>query len=418
MTQPPTAPGRQRGSPRTRCGPRGRERCGIAPPGRRRIGRARRSRHDDRPTSVRELAAVPRSPRPSAARSVGVGGTASPLAIAPSVAAARRPTVTRLHRVAGRPGCRTRTSHPATYGPRDGAGFDAIAGRTWRGSRRGAPGHRWPATATSATSTDARARGRRARRRRRAAVRRAAPPRPPPPLRLPARDRRRARELGGAEGRDARPEGAPPRRARGGPPDRVPRLRGRDPVGRVRRRRRDRVGPRHVGAAPGGTDGPRRGRGRRAAPRAPRLEAARALHAHPHARSATARPTGSSSTSATTTRSRAGTRRTTRSRCSAVGPTTRSRPRRRALWTAGGEQRLDAPLPEFAAPTADELAALDALGAKGTWTFQAHDLALTNLDKVLFPAARRRIAASPSATWSATPRASRRRCCRTSSTGR
>lgn len=38
-------------------------------------------------------------------------------------------------------------------------------------------------------------------------------------------------------------------------------------------------------------------------------------------------------------------------------------------------------------PTADELAALDALGArKGEWVFQGRTLALTNLDKVLFPA--------------------------------
>ncbi len=38
------------------------------------------------------------------------------------------------------------------------------------------------------------------------------------------------------------------------------------------------------------------------------------------------------------------------------------------------------------APTAAELEALDALGAKGPWTFQDRELALTNLDKVLFPA--------------------------------
>ena len=37
------------------------------------------------------------------------------------------------------------------------------------------------------------------------------------------------------------------------------------------------------------------------------------------------------------------------------------------------------------APTEDELAALDALGDKGTWTLQGRDLQLTNLNKVLFP---------------------------------
>ena len=37
-------------------------------------------------------------------------------------------------------------------------------------------------------------------------------------------------------------------------------------------------------------------------------------------------------------------------------------------------------------PTADELAALDALGTAGTWSFCGRELKLTNLDKVLFPA--------------------------------
>jgi bifunctional non-homologous end joining protein LigD len=55
------------------------------------------------------------------------------------------------------------------------------------------------------------------------------------------------------------------------------------------------------------------------------------------------------------------------------------------IWTPEGERRLDAPVPEFAAPTDDELAALDALGVTGTWTLQGRDLALTNLDKVLCP---------------------------------
>jgi bifunctional non-homologous end joining protein LigD len=39
----------------------------------------------------------------------------------------------------------------------------------------------------------------------------------------------------------------------------------------------------------------------------------------------------------------------------------------------------------WAAPTADELAALDDLGAKGSWEFQGVTLRLTNLDKTLFP---------------------------------
>ena len=42
----------------------------------------------------------------------------------------------------------------------------------------------------------------------------------------------------------------------------------------------------------------------------------------------------------------------------------------------------------WAAPDADELAALDSLGAKGTWELGGHKLQLTNLDKVLFPGQR------------------------------
>ena len=43
--------------------------------------------------------------------------------------------------------------------------------------------------------------------------------------------------------------------------------------------------------------------------------------------------------------------------------------------------------PTWDPPTADELAALDALGNGGTWGLQGRDLKLTNLDKVLFPPA-------------------------------
>ncbi|MBI5088773.1 MAG: ATP-dependent DNA ligase [Actinobacteria bacterium] len=42
----------------------------------------------------------------------------------------------------------------------------------------------------------------------------------------------------------------------------------------------------------------------------------------------------------------------------------------------------------WSAPTSDELAALDALGARGSWSLGGHELRLTNLDKVLFPAHR------------------------------
>lgn len=43
-------------------------------------------------------------------------------------------------------------------------------------------------------------------------------------------------------------------------------------------------------------------------------------------------------------------------------------------------------MPDPTGPTADELAALEELGEAGTWTIDGHEIALTNLDKVLFPA--------------------------------
>ena len=46
-----------------------------------------------------------------------------------------------------------------------------------------------------------------------------------------------------------------------------------------------------------------------------------------------------------------------------------------------------APTGELAGPTDEELEDLAALGAKGRWTVGGHHLALTNLDKVLFPGA-------------------------------
>jgi bifunctional non-homologous end joining protein LigD len=55
------------------------------------------------------------------------------------------------------------------------------------------------------------------------------------------------------------------------------------------------------------------------------------------------------------------------------------------VWTRDGEVPAPREVPTFDAPTDDELAALDALGKKGTWEFAGLELALTNLDKVLFP---------------------------------
>ncbi|HEX8802672.1 MAG TPA: non-homologous end-joining DNA ligase, partial [Acidimicrobiales bacterium] len=58
------------------------------------------------------------------------------------------------------------------------------------------------------------------------------------------------------------------------------------------------------------------------------------------------------------------------------------RRRRRRRDDRGGRDR---PVPTWDPPTADELAALDALGKAGTWELQGRALKLTNLDKVLFP---------------------------------
>ncbi len=56
------------------------------------------------------------------------------------------------------------------------------------------------------------------------------------------------------------------------------------------------------------------------------------------------------------------------------------------LWTRAGEVKAPGHARRHEAPTSDELEQLDSLGSKGTWTLQGRELALTNLDKVLFPA--------------------------------
>ena len=116
---------------------------------------------------------------------------------------------------------------------------------------------------------------------------------------------------------------------------------------------------------------------------------------------------------------RAGTPRTIPARSSAAAPTTRSRrtpsgsgPGRRARSAATPEQ------PERAAADRRRARRPRRARRKGTWAIQGHDLALTNLDKVLFPAGddeRARHQARPGALLRA---GSRRCCCRTSPTGR
>ena len=116
------------------------------------------------------------------------------------------------------------------------------------------------------------------------AVRRPAPPRHPAPLRLPPRDRGRARLLGGPEGPDPRLVGPPDGRPRRGPPDRVLRLRGRHPLEAVRRRRRHRLGLGHLGPRGAHPRRPQGRRRRRAEVRARWPEAQGPLHDRPHQR--------------------------------------------------------------------------------------------------------------------------------------
>jgi bifunctional non-homologous end joining protein LigD len=60
------------------------------------------------------------------------------------------------------------------------------------------------------------------------------------------------------------------------------------------------------------------------------------------------------------------------------------------VWTRAGEAGSQAAaLGRHAGAAPDELEALDALGAGGTWHVSGRELRLTNLDKVLFPARRR-----------------------------
>ncbi len=259
------------------------------------------------------------------------------------------------------------------------------------------PGPARPRTGRSGTSPHAGA-GRAVGPRRVAAgrepVRRAAAPGPAAALRLPAGDGRRAGQLGGAQGPDARPVGAPRGVPRRGPPARVLRLRGRHPGGRVRRRGRHRLGRRDVGPllpARGSRPG-RRGGARRAAHGADGPEAQGQVRPGPDVAWTTrARRAGCCCTRRTSSRRPDGTRRSTPVRCCPAGPTTRSR--RTPTGCGGPTCRSTRPRSLLRPPTFDpvsraELRALDRLGAVGgRWEVFGRELRLTNLDKVLFPAA-------------------------------
>src|SRR5690606_32719969 len=114
---------------------------------------------------------------------------------------------------------------PGARPARDGRGArgPAPARRPPRGPRlpRGGPPRDLPLDARPEEDERARARGGPRPPARRALLRDPGARRAPEALRLPPRARRRARELGPAQGRAHRPEAQPPRGAHRGPPARV-----------------------------------------------------------------------------------------------------------------------------------------------------------------------------------------------------
>ncbi len=101
------------------------------------------------------------------------------------------------------------------------------------------------------------------------------------------------------------------------------------------------------------------------------------------------RTSGCCCTSTTTSPSTAGTRRSTRGRCSAAAPTTRSRPTRTGCGAATCRPPQASIAIGEAAPSGPDPAELDALdalpGSGGTWEVFGRRLKVTNLDKAIFP---------------------------------
>ena len=197
---------------------------------------------------------------------------------------------------------------------------------------------------------------------------------------------------------------------RRGPPARVLRLRGRDPRRRVRRRRRHRVGLGHLGA----------GRGRRSASKP--IEDGELhfdLHGEKLQRPVRARPSR---------RRRAGREQwlllhkhddaavtgwdpEEHPRVGEVGPH-----QRRGQGRAGGDVVEHRDLGGADAPTSSPRSTRS--GRAGKWELGEHTLQLTNLDKVLFPATKPHRAVTKRDLDPPLRHASRRRCSRTSPTGR
>ena len=119
---------------------------------------------------------------------------------------------------------------------------------------------------------------------------------------------------------------------------------------------------------------------------------------------------------------RLGPPRTTRARCSAAAPTTRSRPpRTRCGRAACRPPRPRSALAHGVVAAADRRRARRARRARAAtaaWTVAGHDVKLTNLDKVLFPGRGRRAAGHQARPDPLLRRRSRRCCCPTWPGGR
>ena len=226
------------------------------------------------------------------------------------------------------------------------------------------------------------------------AVRRAAAPGPPAALRLPAGDRRRAGQLGGAQGAHARSRGAPAR------PSTSRTTRSSTSTSRASSR------PASTAAATSSSGTPAPGEPTRPATRRPGRGASRpasctstctarscAAGSCSCARRPRRRRQGAVAAAAQARRvrrRRAGTPRTTRGRCSAAAPTTRSRPTR----TGCGARTCPPPARPSPLPAADRRPPTrrraarrsTRCGRRGRWQVFGRELRVTNLDKVLFPA--------------------------------
>ena len=184
--------------------------------------------------------------------------------------------------------------------------------------------------------------------------------------------------------------GSSRRLPRRGPSARVLRLRGRYPRGRVRRRRRHRLGRRHVGAllpARGSRPGRRR-RPRRAAHGAERPEAQGQVRPRRTSVDEAGKESWLLLHKRTGSSSRAGTRRSIRAPVLSGRTNDEVKADPDRLWQSdlpAAQAAVALHPPTFEPVSQAELRALDRLGAAGTWEAFGRQQRVTNLDKVLFP---------------------------------